>query len=247
MAITLKAHHLPQYKDIAALLVKHGRADALKDLDREAAEEDAVATDEDARKLVDDLEAMGPTFIKLGQLLSTRADLLPPVYLDALSRLQDDVEPIPFEEIEKTVENEIGARISKAFQSFESRPAASASLGQVHRAVLRNGRRVAVKVQRPGVRAQVIEDMEVIEELAEFVDSHTKIGRSYGFGGMVAEFRRSIMAELDYRLEAANLRLLGSHLGAYDRIVVPQPIDDYSTSFVLTMDLVDLLAGKRAE
>jgi predicted unusual protein kinase regulating ubiquinone biosynthesis (AarF/ABC1/UbiB family) len=239
MALTLKAHHLPQYKDIAALLVKHGRADALKDFDGGVPEEDAVATEDDARKLVDDLEAMGPTFIKLGQLLSTRADLLPPVYLDALSRLQDDVEPIPFEEVEKTVESEIGARISKAFQSFESKPAASASLGQVHRAVLRDGRRVAVKVQRPGVRSQVSEDMAVIDELAEFVDSHTKIGRSYGFAGMVAEFRRSIMAELDYRLEAANLRLLGSNLAAYERIVVPQPIDDYTTSLVLTMDLVD--------
>jgi predicted unusual protein kinase regulating ubiquinone biosynthesis (AarF/ABC1/UbiB family) len=239
MALTLKAHHLPQYKDIATLLVKHGRADGLKDFGRNGAEEGAVATDEDARKLVDDLEAMGPTFIKLGQLLSTRADLLPPVYLEALSRLQDDVAPIPFEEVEKTVESEIGARISKAFQSFESKPAASASLGQVHRAVLRDGRPVAVKVQRPGAREQVIEDMEVIDELAEFVDSHTKIGRSYGFAGMVNEFRRSIMAELDYRLEAANLRLLGEHLAAFDRIVVPQPIDDYTTSFVLTMDLID--------
>jgi predicted unusual protein kinase regulating ubiquinone biosynthesis (AarF/ABC1/UbiB family) len=109
----------------------------------------------------------------------------------------------------------------------------------VHRAVLRDGRPVAVKVQRPGVRKQVIDDMEVIQELAEFVDGHTEMGRSYGFGGMVEEFRRSIMAELDYRLEAANLRLLGSNLGAFDLIVVPQPIDDYSTSLVLTMELVD--------
>jgi predicted unusual protein kinase regulating ubiquinone biosynthesis (AarF/ABC1/UbiB family) len=182
---------------------------------------------------------MGPTFIKLGQLLSNRADLLPAAYLDALARLQDDVEPVPFDEIEDTVTTEIGARISKAFTSFDNTPIASASLGQVHRAVLRDGREVAVKVQRPGVRKQVVEDMEVIEELAEFVDAHTKVGRNFGFGGMVEEFRRSIMAELDYRQEAANLRLLGSNLVAYDRLVVPQPIDDYSTSIVLTMDFVD--------
>jgi ubiquinone biosynthesis protein len=239
MALSLKVHHLARYKDIAALLVKHGRADGIKDFAPEGPDGAAPATNDDARKLVDELESMGPTFIKLGQLLSTRADLLPQVYLDALARLQDDVEPVPFDVIEETVATEIGARISKAFQSFESTPTASASLGQVHRAVLRDGRPVAVKVQRPGVRKQVVDDMEVIQELAEFVDLHSELGRSYGFGGMVEEFRRSIMAELDYRREAANLRLLGSNLAAFDLIVVPQPIDDYTTSLVLTMELVE--------
>ncbi|MEA2931490.1 MAG: ubiquinone biosynthesis protein [Actinomycetota bacterium] len=239
MAMSLKVQHLGRYKDIAALLVKHGRSDGVRDFDPEDPTGDGAATEEDARKLVDDLESMGPTFIKLGQLLSTRADLLPPVYLDALARLQDDVEPVPFEAIEETVTTEIGARLSRAFESFESTPRASASLGQVHRAVLRNGRPVAVKVQRPGVRKRVVDDMEVIEELAQFVDDHTGLGRSYGFAAMVEEFRRSIMAELDYRLEAANLRLLGEYVAGYDRIVVPQPVDDYTTSLVLTMDLVD--------
>ncbi|MEA2686788.1 MAG: ubiquinone biosynthesis protein [Actinomycetota bacterium] len=240
MALSLKPQHLTRYKDIASLLLKHGRSDGLRNFDPDVAvppDDDSV--DDDARRLVDDLEGMGPTFVKLGQLLSTRADLLPPAYLDALSRLQDDVEPVGFEVIEETVTAELGARMSNAFQSFESQPRASASLGQVHRAVLRDGRPVAVKVQRPGIRQRVIDDMEVIQELAEFLDSHTGVGRAYGFQGMVEEFRRSIMAELDYRLEAANLRLLGSQLSGYQRIVVPQPIDDYTTSIVLTMDLVD--------
>jgi ubiquinone biosynthesis protein len=239
MAVSLKAGHLARYKDIAALLVKHGRSDALRGFDPE----DPAATDstieEDARRLADDLESMGPTFVKLGQLLSTRADLLPPAYLEALTRLQDDVEPVPFADIEEIVIAEIGVRMSNAFQSFDSTPAASASLGQVHRAVLRNGRSVAVKVQRPGIRQRIVADMEVIEELADFVDSHTGVGRSYGFTGMVQEFRRSIMAELDYRLEAANLRLLGANLARYERIVVPQPVDDYTTSTVLTMDRIE--------
>jgi predicted unusual protein kinase regulating ubiquinone biosynthesis (AarF/ABC1/UbiB family) len=239
MALSLKPHHLARYKDIAALLVKHGRSRELRNFDPEAAPADDSSTEADARTLARDLESMGPTFIKLGQLLSTRADLLPPAYLDALSRLQDDVEPIGFDVVEETVTSEIGARISNAFQSFDSTPRASASLGQVHRAVLRDGRPVAVKVQRPGIRQRIVEDMEVIEELAEFLDSHTGVGRAYGFRGMVEEFRRSIMAELDFRLEAANLRLLGSHLAGYSRIVVPQPVDDYTTSTVLTMDLVD--------
>ena len=239
MALSLNVHHLARYKEIGALLIKHGRASGIRGSDPDDGDPDGAATQDDARELADTLESMGPTFIKLGQLLSTRSDLLPPVYLDALARLQDHVEPVPFEQIEDTVTTEIGARISKAFQSFDATPAASASLGQVHHAVLRNGRRVAVKVQRPGVRKQVVDDMEVIEELAEFVDRHTNVGRSMGFVGMVEEFRRSIMAELDYRVEAANLRLVHSNLAGYELIVVPQPIDDYSTSLVLTMDLVD--------
>ncbi|MEY2406555.1 MAG: ubiquinone biosynthesis protein [Acidimicrobiaceae bacterium] len=233
MAVSLTPRHLPRYRDIASLLIKHARADGLRPSD------DREASEADAQKLVDDLEAMGPTFVKLGQLLSTRADLLPPVYLEALARLQDDVEPFGFAEVEDIVSSELGARMSKAFQSFHHVPLASASLGQVHAAVLRDGRHVAVKVQRPGVRDRVIEDMDVIEELAEFLDDHTNVGRRYGFAAMVKEFRASLMAELDYRLEAANLRLLGANLESYDRIVVPQPIDDYTTSLVLTMDLVD--------
>ena len=239
MAVSLNVRHLARYKDVAALLVKHGRPGGVRDYDPQDPTAAEIATEDDARKLVDDLESMGPTFIKLGQLLSTRSDLLPPVYLDALSRLQDDVEPVSFEVIEETVTGEIGARISRAFDSFEASPIASASLGQVHRAVLRDGRRVAVKVQRPGVRQQVIDDMEVIDELARFLDDHTGVGRAYGFGAMVEEFRQSIMAELDYRREAGNLRLLGRHLSGYELIVVPQPIDDYTTGTVLTMDLIE--------
>lgn len=239
MALSLNVHHLARYKEIGALLVKHGRASGVRDFDPNDPDLEGAATEDDARQLADKLEEMGPTFIKLGQLLSTRSDLLPPVYLDALARLQDDVQPVPFEQIEEVVTTEIGARISKAFQSFEASPAASASLGQVHHAVLRNGRSVAVKVQRPGVRKRVIDDMEVIEELADFVDRHTKVGRSMSFGAMVEEFRRSIMAELDYRVEAANLGMVHANVAGYDLIVVPLPIDDYSTSLVLTMELVD--------
>jgi ubiquinone biosynthesis protein len=238
---SLQAAHLGRYATIGSLLLKH-RGDATipdgSELALDATDE-STASQEDADQLVDDLEAMGPTFVKLGQLLSTRADLLPPVYLDALARLQDDVAPFGFAEVEQIVESEIGARLSNAFQSFDHEPIASASLGQVHRARLRDGRPVAVKVQRPGIRHQVVDDMDVIEELAAFVDQHTRAGRQLGFGAMAAEFRRSLMAELDYRREAGNLRLLAEHLSEYDRIVVPQPVDDYTTSTVLTMDLIE--------
>jgi ubiquinone biosynthesis protein len=231
VARSLKLRHIPRYGDLAHLLVKHGRVDGLRD--------EHAATTEDAERLAADLEARGATFVKFGQLLSTRSDLLPPVYLDALARLQDDVVPFSFDAVETIVTEELGVRMSKAFQSFDAEPLASASLGQVHRAVLRDGRAVAVKVQRPGVRSQVAADMEVIEELAEFVDKHTMLGRRFGFAAMVDEFDTAITAELDYRGEAENLRILHGALADRDLIVVPRPVDDYTTSRVLTMEYVD--------
>jgi ubiquinone biosynthesis protein len=228
--VSLKTRHLPQYGEIARLLIAHGRAAGLRNA------EDASV--EDAEKLAGAFERMGPTYVKLGQLLSTRADLLPPVYLDALARLQDDVEPVPYREVERIVTDELQVRISNAFRSFAPEPLASASLGQVHKAVLRDGRAVAVKVQRPGVVEAVTKDMQVIEELAGFVDAHTNVGRQFGFAAMVEEFRRAITAELDYELEAENLRVMHRLLHDVDEIVVPLPVNDYSTSRVLTMDYV---------
>ena len=228
MGLSVRPTHLSRYRDIAMLLVKHGR-DVLDDTTSRA----------DADTLADDLESMGPTFVKLGQLLSTRADLLPPAYLQALSRLQDDVEPLSFAVIEPIVEAELGVRISKAFETFDSSPLASASIGQVHRAVLRDGRDVVVKVQRPDIRDRIRDDMEAIEEIASFADAHTDAGRRFGFTPMVDEFRRSLLAELDYRSEAANLVTLGEIVERYDRVVVPQPIDDYCTDRVLTIEYVD--------
>ena len=192
----------------------------------------------DAEQLVAELVRMGPTFVKLGQLMSTRSDMLPPAYVQALSRLRDDVDAFPAEDAIRVVEEELGVRVSKAFGSFRQTPIGSASLGQVHKAEMRDGRPVAVKVQRPGIRAQAVDDMDVITELAAFIDSHSETASRFGFSAMVEEFRRSLMDELDYRREAANLRLLGEQLADFKRIVIPQPIDDYTTTRVLTMSFV---------
>src|ERR1022692_4817918 len=175
MRISLNPKHLKRYKDIALLLIKHGRSDVVK----HAGLEDALDTDASvgtttgqskAEELAQDLEKMGPTFIKLGQLLSTRADFLPPAYIHALTRLQDKIDPFPFEEMEAIVSSELGVRISKAFSEFGAKPLATASLGQVHRATMHDCRVVVVKVQRPGIREIIAEDMEVLEEIAEFLD-----------------------------------------------------------------------------
>ncbi len=236
IALGVKAKHLARYTDIGRLLLKHGRIIGARP--GGLASETGEATSEDAEALAAALEAMGPTYIKLGQLLSTRADFLPTVYIKALTRLQDHVEPVSFEDVERVVTTELGMRMSRGFSDFSARPAAAASLGQVHRAVLRDGRVVAVKVQRPDIRGRIVEDMEVIEELATFVDDHTEVGRRYGLAAMVEEFRVALMDELDYRTEAGNLVAIGGNLANYRRLVVPKPVRDYSTSRVLTMDWI---------
>ena len=230
---------LSRYAAVATLLFKH-RPDLLAASANTTGASDATPAGEqaEAERLTRDLENLGPTFIKLGQLLSTRADLLPAAYLEALSRLQDDVAPVPLADVQKTIEEDLGIRLSKAFASFEPEPIASASLGQVHRATLRDGRPVAVKVQRPNVVDQVVADLEALDEIAAFIDTHTKVGRRYEFAPMIREFRRSLMNELDYTIEAGHLRRLGHNLAEFTRLIVPAPVEGYICRRVLVMDYV---------
>ena len=240
--LSLKTERLKRYKDIALLLNKYGRSDLVKqagledqlDLEQQAAGE----TGPEAEELAADLERLGPAFIKVGQLLSTRADLLPAAYLEALARLQDRVEPFPYEEVDRIVASEIGVRISKAFADFDPEPLAAASLAQVHLAHMRDGRAVVVKVQRPNIREQIIEDLESLNDIAEFLDSHTEMGRRYEFGNMLLGFRRSLLRELDFKLEANNLITFAENLREFDKIIIPQPVEAFTTTHVLTMDYV---------
>ncbi|HEV2856393.1 MAG TPA: AarF/UbiB family protein [Thermoanaerobaculia bacterium] len=240
MALSLKPEHLKRYKDIALLLMQHGRSDLVKTVDVDLPDDQVVEeqVSGDPEKLARDLESLGPTFIKLGQLLSTRTDLLPGPYLDALARLQDKVEPFSFGEVEEIVSTELGVRISKAFADFESTPLAAASLGQVHRAQLRDGRPVAVKIQRPAIRQVILEDLEAFSQIATMLDKHTEVGRRFAFHDMLDEFRKTLLRELDYRREAVNLVTLAHNLRSYERLVIPRPVDDYTTSRVLTMDYI---------
>lgn len=227
--------HLKRYKDVAFLLYKYSKSDIFKDPDFDKLELEDEA-DVGPNDLTNDLEKLGPTFVKIGQLLSTRADLLPKAYLDELSRLQDKVGPLPYEEIEKVVQDQLGVRISKAFESFEKKPLGAASLGQVHLATLRGGKVVAVKVQRPGIRAQIVEDLASLADIAEFIDSHTDFGKRYETARIVEHFRSTLMRELDYQKEALHLGELRKNLKEFHRLRIPTVIDDYSTSQVLTME-----------
>ena len=242
MGISLRPKHLKRYGDLAWLIAKYGRPELVREvgleeaIDRPRAEEGQVTPEGEA--LARDLESLGPTYIKLGQLLSTRSDLLPARYLEALTRLQDNVAPFPFAEVERIVTAELGVRISKAFAEFDSTPIAAASLGQVHRALLRDGREVAVKVQRPGIRETIGDDLDALEEIAEWADANSDLGRRYRFQTLLDEFRKSLIRELDYRAEAQNLQTIGKNLEEFDLITVPRPIEDYTTSRVLTMEFI---------
>lgn len=247
MVMSLKPERLKRYKDVAMLLIKYGRSDLLSPAGLEnsvlpeelAAETGTIAP---AEELAKDLEKLGPTFIKLGQLLSTRADLLPTPYLDALTRLQDHIEPFPYEQVERIVSSELGVRISKAFEEFDPVPIGAASLAQVHRAWMRDGRAVVVKVQRPEIRELIVGDLDALNEIAHFLDQHTELGRRYEFENMLFQLRKSLLRELDFTIEANNLHTIRENLAEFENIVVPEPVDDYTTTRVLTMDFI---AGKK--
>ncbi len=242
MKLSLKPHHLVRYKQILTILLRYLNSDLTKEMSRSEFlsddELDQVVASGQPEQLADDLEQLGPTFVKVGQLLSSRADLLPEPYLKGLARLQDKVKPFSFAEVEEIVESQLGVRISKAFSHFDSTPLAAASLGQVHRAALRDGREVVVKVQRPNIRKQIAEDFEVLEQMAVFLDEHTKIGRRYRFFKILDEFKSTLKHELDYRHEAANLVTMHEALKEYEHVMVPLPVNDYTTSSVLTMDFI---------
>ena len=188
-------------------------------------------------RFVEDLEALGPTFVKLGQMLSTRPDLVPPAYAAALERMQDDVSPVPVEEVRAVIESELGVRINKAFAEFDETPLGCASLAQVHRVTLRDGRAVAIKVQRPDIVPVLLGDLDLLAGLATTADRLTDIGRRVRFADWLHEFRKTLLAELDYQSEADNLERFGHHLAPFPLLWVPQPLRDFCSHRVLTMEL----------
>jgi len=246
MSLLSATRHLGRYRDIGRLLLKYGRSDLVRSAGLDAAlteDVEPAGARAEGDELAADLERLGPTFIKLGQLLSTRADLLPAPYLESLSRLQDRLEPFPFDLVRTTLEDELGVRLSRIFDHIDETPLAAASLGQVHAAVLRKhgeggDREVVVKVQRPGIRREVFDDLEVLEDIAERLEAHSEQGRLLGVGDLVAQFRRSMLDELDYRKEAANLVRLQDIVADRPLLVVPSPYDDFTTSRVITMDRI---------
>ena len=184
------------------------------------------------------LVELGPAYIKLGQVLSTRPDLLPPEYVRELEHLQDSVPSMAIEEVERCIEEELGAKVNKLFSSFDQKPLGSASLGQVHAAQLRDGRDVVIKVQRPGLREQLADDVEFFRELAGFLAAHTSAGDKVDIIGVVQQVERALVDELDYRTEARNAASFRRSLAGFPHILIPRVIDAYTTHKVLTTQRV---------
>jgi predicted unusual protein kinase regulating ubiquinone biosynthesis (AarF/ABC1/UbiB family) len=241
----LKASHIPQYKDLALLLTRYGRKDFVlnlgtTDLTTDSPADKPLEADVKARALafVAALKALGPTYVKFGQILSTRGDIVPREYIEALEELQDSVEPFPYDEVEAIVETELGFRISKGFAEFEKEPIAAASLSQVHRAVMRDGREVAVKVQRPNIRETMVTDLQVFREIAEFLEAHTAVGKKLDLVRAVEQGGRMLLAELNFRLEARNVDTFKKNLAEFEELHIPTVVHAYTTDRVLTAEFI---------
>lgn len=259
----MRLKNIPKYATITALLWKYGLNDLASSLstrDRSGlplADPETVHNGHRATVLADatqpahrskpeeltkDLEKLGTAYIKAGQLLSTRTDVLPPEYAAALARLQDSVAPIDSEIVKQCIEREFGQSPQKLFADFDDSPKACASLGQVHHARLRSGREVAIKVQRPGAGQKALEDLSAIREMAEIFDKSTALGKRLRFTSMAKAVEFALEKELDYRREAEGLERLAHLVERFDLIVVPRVIQDFTRRNILVMEY---LPGKR--
>lgn len=185
------------------------------------------------------LEELGPTFIKLGQLLSTRPDLVPLEYVRELAKLQDEVPPFPYEEVREVVKAETGKFPEDLFQSFDKDSLAAGSIGQVHRALLKGGDEVVVKVQRPGIRAIIEVDIEIMLHLASLMETHLEVGAVLQPTRIVEEFARTIEKEIDYLTEASHIDRFASLFLTDKTIYVPKVFHELTTERILTMEYID--------
>lgn len=185
------------------------------------------------------LEELGPTFVKLGQILSIRSDILPPDITDELKLLQDSVAPFPFSEVRMMIENEFEDTLENIYMEFSEEPIAAASISQVHCAKLISGKRVAVKIQRPDIESLISVDLEILASLAHFIDTRTKYGQLYDCSGMVAEFEKTIKNELDFTKEGENADTFRENFIQDKGITVPRIKWIYTTKRVLTMEYID--------
>ncbi|GAA3286361.1 ABC1 kinase family protein [Arthrobacter citreus] len=180
------------------------------------------------------LEELGPTYVKLGQLLSTRQDLLPPKYQQELAKLQDNTEPVPWELIHPVLQEALGQQVLTRFTSFNTTPLASASIGQVYGATLPGNNDVVVKIRRPGIEEEVNEDLDILQGLAAYAGKHWEAARDYDVPGLMDEFAETLRTELDYNQEARNARRFAQNFEDNPAVQIPTVFDRFSTSTVLT-------------
>ncbi len=196
---------------------------------------DRPATREGAQAFRDALVELGPSFVKLGQLLSSRPDLLPAVYIQELATLVDQVPPVPFSELEPVIHADLG---SEPFLSIDPEPVATASIAQIHKAILRDGRGVVIKVRRPGIVEQIDLDLDLLRTTAASAERHSETARLLQLDALADELESNLRAELDFREEASNTRLIGQILADYEELKVPEVVDPLVSERVLVLERI---------
>lgn len=247
MLIGRKKRHYDRYREIATILARHGLGWLVLQLNLgglipfhwgllgHPRRKEPYTQAEHMRMALEDL---GATFIKLGQILSTRPDLVPSEYIAEFSKLQDSTPPFSYDQAAEVVQRELGGPPEKIFKTFNNQPLASASIGQVHEALLHDDIPVVVKVQRPGVERLVERDLEVLADLARLAEEHTSLGGYYDIVGWVDEFDFTLRNELDYAREGHNADRIRKNFSADKTLCVPRIFWEYTTQRVLTMEKI---------
>jgi len=236
--------YLGRYREILRVLIKYGFAQVLDQLHLYGLWEkifvrrkrDAEMPQNLETRLRMALEELGPAFIKLGQLLSTRSDLLPPSFIEELSRLQDRVPSFPSAQAQEILVAELNSDLENWLAEFQTEPLAAASIGQVHRAVLLSGDQVVIKIKRPGVDKMVKQDLEILSEMAAFVDRSTDWGSIYQFSRIAEELKQIVLRELDYGNEARNAQRFRHNFAGDPQVYLPRVYWEYTTRNVLTLE-----------
>ena len=237
--------NIGRLSEIAQVAVKHGfgyffERHRLTDLFPWVSHDGSAETQSDrGRRLRETLDELGPTFVKFGQLLSTRPDIVPPDIVVELQKLQDDVTPIPYAEVERVIREELGVTIEQAFLEFDEQPTAAASIGQVHHALLPNGERVAVKVQRPNAQRQIESDIALLFQAARLAKERVRALDFIDAEQVVDEFARSIRSELDYRAEARNAEAFRRNFAGHENVKIPRVYWTYTRRRLLVLELLE--------
>ncbi len=218
---------------IGAVMARHG----IKHLFTKQGGDDALR--EHAKRLRGALEELGPTFAKLGQVLSTRPDLLPPAFIDELSRLQDNVPPMPEQDVVRVMEEELGVPWEDVFATIDAAPLAAGTIAQVHRATLESGERVVVKVQRPTARTEIMQDLALLELFAEKTQQRPQFHQIIDMQAVFEHLSDSLERELDFGREAKNIHRMAGILETFPRLDVPAVYEDLSTGRLLVMEEIE--------
>jgi ubiquinone biosynthesis protein len=243
-----RMRHISRYRDIAIALFRHGFGIVVEEIGFaqmltfpqrlffEPKRKDSKTVGERIRLV---LQELGPTFVKLGQIASTRSDLLPEEIICELEQLQDRVPPFSFQDVREIIQEELGDELENLFHHFEDTPLAAASIGQVHQAILRSGEKVAVKIQRPNITSVIETDLEILQDLAVLAEHRLEWAARYQIRDMVDEFSKSLRAELDFTMEGRNAEKISRQFRNDPFIHIPKVFWEYSTKKVLTLEYVD--------